>query len=146
MRTKRYYRRDCEDSNEAEELVYLPQVLVDYNVAAIPTRDTLPYGTQTVWNGQNLSGLGNIASGAYAFVIDSGVLNTTGDLNLNTQWSRSWILGQSPFIDGNGHGTHVAGTIGALANNRGIVGVAPGAQIVSLKVFNNTGSEAARIS
>ena len=140
MRTKRRYRRDCEDSNEAEELVYLPQVLVDYNVAAIPTRDTLPYGTQAVWNGQNLSGLGNIASGAYAFVIDSGVLNTTGDLNLNTQWSRSWILGQSPFIDGNGHGTHVAGTIGALANNRGIVGVAPGAQIVSLKVFNNTGS------
>ena len=140
MRTKRRYRRDCENRKQAEELVYLPQVLVDYNVAAIPTRDTLPYGTQAVWNGQNLSGLGNIASGAYAFVIDSGVLNTTGDLNLNTQWSRSWILGQSPFIDGNGHGTHVAGTIGALANNRGIVGVAPGAQIVSLKVFNNTGS------
>ena len=69
MRTKRRYRTDCDDSNEAEELVYLPQVLVDYNVAAIPTRDTLPYGTQTVWNGQNLSGLGNIASGAYAFVI-----------------------------------------------------------------------------
>lgn len=140
MRTRKRHRRHCENHRQAEELVYLPQVLVDYNVAAIPTRDTLPYGTQAVWNGQNLSSLGNIASSAYAFVIDSGVLNTTGDLNLNTQWSRSWILGQSPFVDGNGHGTHVAGTIGALANNSGIVGVAPGAQIVSLKVFNNTGS------
>lgn len=33
------------------------------------------------------------------------------------------------------HGTHVAGTIGALDNGAGVVGVAPGARIWSIKVF-----------
>ena len=77
---------------------------------------------------------------AYAFVIDSGVLATTHDLNLNQAWSKSWVTGESPFTDGAGHGTHVAGIIGALANGIGIVGVAPGASIVSLKVFGNNGT------
>lgn len=42
--------------------------------------------------------------------------------------------------DGNGHGTHVAGTIGALDNGIGVVGVAPGARLWSVKVLDNSGS------
>jgi subtilisin len=38
----------------------------------------------------------------------------------------------------NGHGTHVAGTIGALNNGAGIVGVAPGASLYPIKVFRNS--------
>ena len=38
------------------------------------------------------------------------------------------------------HGTHVAGTIGALDNGDGIVGVAPGARIWAVKVLNSRGS------
>lgn len=73
-------------------------------------------------------------------MIDSGVSDQTGDLNFApAEWSKSWISGQSPFTDANGHGTHIAGTIGALVNGRGIVGVAPGAQIISLKVNNDAG-------
>lgn len=77
-------------------------------------------------------------------MIDSGVLSTTGDLNLasTTSWHRSWISGETAFTDGNGHGSHVAGTIAALANNRGVVGVAPGAQVVALKVFDSSGGGA----
>ena len=86
--------------------------------------------------------MGNVGGGCYAFVIDTGVLETTGDLILNQEWSRSWVNGESAFTDGNGHGTHVAGTIAALANNLGVVGVAPGAEIVSLKVFDSFGSGA----
>jgi subtilisin family serine protease len=41
--------------------------------------------------------------------------------------------------DDNGHGTHVAGTIGALDNDIGVVGVAPGARIHALKVCNAYG-------
>jgi subtilisin family serine protease/sugar lactone lactonase YvrE len=41
--------------------------------------------------------------------------------------------------DGRGHGTHVAGTIGAFDNGEGVVGVAPGTRIWSVRVFNNTG-------
>jgi subtilisin family serine protease len=46
----------------------------------------------------------------------------------------------SSYADGNGHGTHVAGTIGAKDDNAGVVGVAPGARIWSVRVLNNAGS------
>jgi subtilisin len=36
-----------------------------------------------------------------------------------------------------GHGTHVAGTIGALQNGAGVVGVAPGVSLYAIKVFEN---------
>ena len=64
-------------------------------------------------------------------IIDSGVLNTTEDLNLNTLWSKSFVDGEGAFEDGLGHGTHVSGTVAALANGKGVVGVAPGAEIIS---------------
>ena len=104
--------------------------------------ETLPWGVKAVWNGFDVSSKGNIGVGSTAFVIDSGVLDTTGDLNLNSTWSKSFIAGESAFSDGVGHGTHVAGTIAALANGIGVVGVAPGAQVVSLKVFSNSGGGA----
>ena len=44
------------------------------------------------------------------------------------------------FDDGNGHGTHVAGTIGAISNSVGVLGVAPGVPIYSVRVLNNAGS------
>lgn len=104
--------------------------------------ETLPWGVKAVWNGFDVSSKGNVGIGSTVFVIDSGVLDTTGDLNLNSTWSKSFIAGESAFSDGVGHGTHVAGTIAALANGTGVVGVAPGAQVVSLKVFANSGGGA----
>ncbi|EAU75241.1 S8 family serine peptidase [Synechococcus sp. RS9916] len=113
-----------------------------YNNGTANSGEVLPYGVKAVWGGEDVSARGNIGTGTYAFVIDSGVLNTTGDLNINTSWSKSWISGESAFTDGNGHGTHVAGTIAALANDKGVVGVAPGAEVISLKVFDSTGGGA----
>ena len=49
-------------------------------------------------------------------------------------------IGANPLSDVHGHGTHVAGTIGAQANNGGMVGVAWDVRLVSLKVFSDTGS------
>lgn len=48
--------------------------------------------------------------------------------------------GSGTYNDQNGHGTHVAGTIGALDNSSGVVGIAPGARIWSVKVLNAQGS------
>ena len=69
-------------------------------------------------------------------VIDTGSgphseLNIAGGKNCST--------GRS-FSDGNGHGTHVAGTIGALNNTAGVVGVAPGVPIYSVRVLDNSGN------
>ena len=44
------------------------------------------------------------------------------------------------YNDGNGHGTHVAGTIGAKDDANGVVGVAPGARLWAVRVLNNNGS------
>lgn len=44
------------------------------------------------------------------------------------------------FNDGNGHGTHVAGTISALSNNEGVVGVYPGVDLHIVKIFNDQGN------
>ena len=46
----------------------------------------------------------------------------------------------SPLTDGNGHGTHVAGVIGALNNSIGVVGAAPDAEIYSVKVLGSDGA------
>jgi len=71
-------------------------------------------------------------------VIDTGIfkhddLNVVGGYNCNNGPSGNWK-------DGNGHGTHVAGTIGARDNNFGVVGVAPGARLWAVRVLNNAGS------
>ncbi len=43
------------------------------------------------------------------------------------------------FTDNNGHGTHVAGTIAATENNSGVLGVAPMAKLLILKVLGKDG-------
>jgi subtilisin family serine protease len=71
-------------------------------------------------------------------VIDTGS-GPHGDLNI--AGGRNCSTGNpSNFSDGNGHGTHVAGTIGAINNSAGVVGVAPGIPIYSVRVLNNQGS------
>jgi subtilisin family serine protease len=47
-------------------------------------------------------------------------------------------LGQN-YADDNGHGTHAAGTVGALDNSIGVVGVAPGARLWAVKVLDARG-------
>jgi major intracellular serine protease len=44
------------------------------------------------------------------------------------------------FRDYNGHGTHVAGTIAATMNQKGVVGVAPEANLLIVKVLDRNGS------
>ncbi|WP_163362555.1 S8 family serine peptidase, partial [Klebsiella aerogenes] len=45
--------------------------------------------------------------------------------------------GDLTIADTNGHGTHVAGTIGAALDGSGMVGVAPGVNLVALSGFGN---------
>ena len=77
--------------------------------------------------------------GKTAWIIDSGIDMTHPDLNVDATRSRSFITGVTSPNDDNGHGTHVAGIIGALNNNFGVLGVASGATLISLKVMGSDG-------
>jgi hypothetical protein len=78
-------------------------------------------------------------------VIDTGIDLDHPDLNVFRSVNCS---GGSPFKqscgsggdDDNNHGTHVAGTIGAIDNGIGVVGVAPGARLWAVKVLRSDGS------
>ncbi|MDR7300344.1 S8 family peptidase [Haloactinomyces albus] len=73
-------------------------------------------------------------------VIDTGVDLDHPDLNVYEEGAKSCSLLGLSANDNNGHGTHVAGTIGALDNGTGVVGMAPGARIWPVKVLNALGS------
>ncbi len=72
-------------------------------------------------------------------VIDTGVDLDHPDLNVYEAGAKNCSTGRSAD-DGNGHGTHVAGTVGALDNDSGVVGVAPGARVWPVRVLDNRGS------
>jgi type VII secretion-associated serine protease mycosin len=74
-------------------------------------------------------------------VIDSGVDATHPDLAGQVLPGADFITGtEGEAIDPNGHGTHVAGTIAALAGNgEGVAGLAPGARILPIRVLNANG-------
>jgi len=73
-------------------------------------------------------------------VIDTGVDFNHPDLNVYRQGAHNCTTTELNARDGNGHGTHVAGTIGALDNRIGVVGVAPGARIWPVRVFGPSGA------
>ncbi|MHC9509623.1 S8 family peptidase [Kangiella sp. M94] len=76
--------------------------------------------------------------GVRVAVLDSGIMSTHPDLapNLNTALSTSFINGEAYNSPAGSHGTHVAGTIAAADNAFGTIGVAPEAEIVTVKVLS----------
>jgi subtilisin family serine protease len=98
--------------------------------------ETVPWGITRVGGSVDMSG-----SSKRAFVIDSGI-NPVDDLNLDANLSRNFVTRgrDNGGRDGNGHGTHVAGTIAAIDNDCDVVGVAAGATVVAVRVLDNQGS------
>ncbi len=72
-------------------------------------------------------------------VIDTGIDLDHPDLNVFTAGAKNCSTGKSAD-DGNGHGSHVAGTIGAKDDATGVVGMAPGARVWPVRVLDNRGS------
>lgn len=101
---------------------------------------TTPYGINMVQASQfSQSDL----SARTVCIIDTGynrghsdLPNTNGGVsgNANNSAVGNW------YNDGNGHGTHVAGTIAAYDNSQGVVGVYPGVDLHIVKIFDDSGS------
>ena len=73
-------------------------------------------------------------------VIDTGVDLTHPDINVYKAGAKNCSIGAINANDLHGHGTHVSGTIGAIDNGSGVVGMAPGARIWPVKVLTDAGS------
>ena len=76
-------------------------------------------------------------SGVAVAEIDTGIDLTHPDLNAVA--GRNCVGSGAPQDD-NGHGSHVAGIIGARNNGAGVVGVAPGTRLYAVKVLDSGGS------
>jgi len=102
-----------------------------------------PEPTQIVPWGITRVGGGNNGSNVTAWIIDTGIDLDHPDLNVDVARSVTMF---SSGRDGNnaddlnGHGSHVAGTVGALDNGIDVVGVAPGISLVAVKVLDRRGS------
>lgn len=105
---------------------------------ALPTNEVVPPGVERV-NGP--------ANGSYGstrvWVIDSGIADDFDGNELNVNRTASVTCDKLDCVgiavpdDAIGHGTHIAGTIGAKPNadGEGLVGVAPGVELIAVQVF-----------
>jgi len=107
---------------------------------------TIPTGIRRIFAPSNanidIDGLDDWRIDVGVAVIDTGI-DSHPDLNVSSSrntdcTSGACVNGSAP--DGYGHGTHVSGTIGALDNDFGVVGVAPGVRLWGVKVLSDSGS------
>lgn len=71
-------------------------------------------------------------------IVDTGIDLNHPDLKNNLVKGKNIIEPKKQPMDDNGHGTHVAGIIGAIANNKiGVSGIAPNCKIMPVKVLSN---------
>ncbi len=81
---------------------------------------------------------GATGAGVTVAVVDTGVDIDHPDLCSNIAPGGDLVRTDGPrMTDGDSHGTHVAGTIAAARNGQGMHGVAPDAQILSIKYLHD---------
>jgi major intracellular serine protease len=118
--------------------------LIPYAVQNIETRaDKVPEGINKI-QAPALWEKGEKGKGIVVAVLDTGAQPDHPDLKDRIIGGYNFTTDDngnpSIFKDYNGHGTHVAGTIAASSNGTGVVGVAPEAQLLILKVLAKDGS------
>jgi aqualysin 1 len=108
----------------------------DADIALVEPDGTMFAFAQTVpWGVSRIDG-GQAVSDVNAYIIDTGIDTTHADLN---------VVGHVKFASGpnsdcHGHGTHVAGTVGARNNAIDVLGVAAGAKLTGVKVLGCGGT------
>jgi subtilisin family serine protease len=83
---------------------------------------------------------GNTGADVMVAVIDTGIDLNHPDLGDHLGTGKNLVDTTKNPEDDNGHGSHVAGTIGAIDNSIGVVGVAPDATLYPVKVLDRRGS------
>ena len=124
-----------------EAILKIPQVdYVEPDIKVKAFDQSLPTGINRV-DGDLSSTKSGDASGTVN--VDIGIMDTGIDLNhadLNVYKQVTFVSGTTSGNDDNGHGTSVAGIAAAKDDSQGVVGMAPGARLWSIKVLNSNGN------
>lgn len=124
-----------------EDVKRYPLALANPSATPYATGQLEPYGIRMVQADQLPQG-DTLAGNRTVCIIDSGY--SLGHEDLPGAPNVSGYNGNLPWnVDGDGHGTHVAGTIAAVNNaGLGVVGVAPNSRIklYIVRVFGNDGA------
>ena len=131
----------------ADALRHNPAVRGVYPDYAVTLSETLPYGVQRI-NAYGPSAPGGAYQAGYRgatariAIIDTGIDLDHPDLaaHIDAASGKNCVDPTLPPNDGHGHGTHVAGSAAAPLNGVGVVGVAPDATLVPVKVFDDAGN------
>ncbi len=138
----------------------LATLRADPDVAAVVPDEVISIAGQSTPTGiRRVSGKQSLIAGidgsdqrvdADIAIVDTGIGGTTSkrqeDLNIAGGYNCADATpndglppNRANWGDPNGHGTHVAGTVGALDNGLGVVGVAPGVRLWSVRILNSAG-------
>jgi len=115
----------ADDSANEDRVVSFSQQITPWGVERI--------GSRNVENNPNYRN-------KRVYVVDSGIAYLPQELNIDTNLARNFISDKwDSWEDCNGHGTHIAGTIGAKDNDIGVVGIAAGITVVPIRTIDCDG-------
>ncbi|MGH7145586.1 MAG: S8 family serine peptidase [Planctomycetota bacterium] len=100
--------------------------------------ESISYGCERIGAAPG-SGI-NTGSGVVIAIVDTGINLTHPDLQPNIIGNHNIINTAKSANDDNGHGSHCAGIAAAAHNGIGVIGVAPDASLLAVKVLDSTGS------
>lgn len=106
--------------------------------ASTPFAQVTPYGISLVHAQQ--AWVGGRGANTNVVVIDTGIDYRHPDLAARYAGGLNTIANNDDPLDDNGHGTHCSGTIAAIDDGVGVVGVAPQARLWAVKVLDEEGS------
>jgi subtilisin family serine protease len=147
FRADRTYRHALRGYSATMDRTQVDALSQDPSVALIVADETIHAEAQTMPTGISRVNATKSASAridgldwrvdADVAIVDTGIsrepdLNVAGGYSCSTSSPTAWG-------DVYGHGTHVAGTVGAIDNGSGVVGVAPGARLWAVKILDNNG-------
>jgi subtilisin len=114
----------------------------DIKVYAADGELTNAWGVEHIGAG-SVHASNNRGTGVKVGIIDTGIDSTHPELSANYAGGWDFINNDNDPQDDHGHGTHVAGIVGAVDNgdvDTGVVGVAPEASLYAYKVLNASAS------